>query len=160
MTFQRILVPTDFGEAADRALDLAVTIAGKFESQVTILHVFHLPPITYAEGLYLPIDDMLLQARKVLDGIAARAKSRHPKVQAVLLGQSEPYEQILRAVKDRDIDLVVMGTHGRRGVSHVLLGSVAEKVLRLSPVPVLTVTGGASRGGAAANTTTTAGDRP
>jgi nucleotide-binding universal stress UspA family protein len=74
----------------------------------------------------------------------AKAKARQANIESMLV-TGETWRRILDVVKDRGVDLVVMGTHGRRGVSRVLLGSVAEKVVRLSPVPVVTVPAEAER---------------
>jgi nucleotide-binding universal stress UspA family protein len=140
MEFKHILVPTDFGDAANRALDFALSLATKFESTVTLLHAFTVPAVGYGypEGLLWPIDEMAKAAKTELEGVLAKAKERYAKVDGVLVS-GEPWQQILETAKRCGADLIVMGTHGRRGFSRVLLGSVAEKVVRLSPVPVLTV---------------------
>lgn len=139
--FQHILVPTDFGDASDRALELALDLASKFESKVTLLHATWLPPYyysAYAEGLGWPTNELEGQANKALDAAVTKAKARYPQVEGTLMA-GEPWERILGASKERGADLIVMGTHGRRGLSHVFLGSVAEKIVRLSPIPVMTV---------------------
>ena len=143
-SFDHILVPTDFGDASTAALERALELAAKLGSKVTVLHTTRLPPYyysAYAEGLAWPVDELEGRAKKELDALVAKAKSRYPKIEGVL-GEGEPWERILEAAKDRGADLIVMGTHGRRGVSRVLLGSVAEKVVRTSPIPVMTVSGG------------------
>lgn len=141
--FKHILVPTDFGETSARAVDVAVALARKFDSELTLYHASWLPPASYsayAEGLYWPTDEMAREAKKELDLAVAKVKTLYPKTDAVI-GQGEPWQQVLTVAKDRGADLIVMGTHGRRGLSRVFLGSVAEKVVRLSPIPVLTVSG-------------------
>jgi len=148
-SFKHILVPTDFGEPAERALELAIALAKKFGSKVTLFHATWIPPIAYggyAAGLSWPIDDMTRAAKKALDAAIAKAKPRCPTLDGVVMF-SEPSQAILDVIKERGVDLVVMGTHGRRGLSRVFLGSVAEKTVRLSPVPVLTVSGKAEREG-------------
>jgi nucleotide-binding universal stress UspA family protein len=139
-TFKHVLVPTDFGESANRALDLAIDIASQSDAKVTILHVWVMPSVyaMYGQGIAWPVEDVLHEAQTMLDNTLDRVKARYANTDATLTS-GEPWSTILSAVADNDVDLVVMGTHGRRGLSHVFLGSVAEKVVRLSPVPVLTV---------------------
>jgi nucleotide-binding universal stress UspA family protein len=150
--FKHILVPTDFGEASERAVDVALGLASKLgeattKVTVTLLHAAWMPPAyyaMYAEGLAWPTNELEGQAKKELDKAVEKAKERcaDPNVQIVgSFAVGEPVERILEATNGGrgSIDLIVMGTHGRRGVSRVFLGSVAEKVVRLSPVPVMTV---------------------
>lgn len=139
-TFKNILVPTDFSEPAEQATEMAISLALKFDTKLTLLHVHFVPTsyYGYGEGLYWPVEDLAREAQKALDEALAKLKERYPRAEGVL-DSGNPSEQILSVAKDRGIDLIVMGTHGRRGLKHVLLGSVAEKVVRRSPVPVLTV---------------------
>jgi nucleotide-binding universal stress UspA family protein len=138
--FKHIVVPTDFGEIAEQALDLAVDLAKTYGAKLTLVHVYSIPTPAYAEAFSWPIEEIGKAAREALDRELASAKARHPDTEAVLdLGVA--HERIVELVKSRGADLVVMGTHGRRGLPRFLLGSVAEKVVRLSPVPVLTVPG-------------------
>ncbi|HQY62626.1 MAG: universal stress protein [Myxococcales bacterium] len=141
--FKHILVPTDFGETSARAVDIAIELARKFDAELTIFHASWLPPASYsayAEGLYWPTDEMAREARKELDTTVARVKTLYAKTDGVI-GQGEPWQQVLTVANERGADLIVMATHGRTGLSRVFLGSVAEKVVRLSPIPVLTVSG-------------------
>ncbi len=140
-SFKHILVPTDFEDASEHALAVALNLAAKFDAKVTLLHATQLPPYyyaAYAEGLAWPTDELEGQARTALDDAGKKAKERYSNVETVL-ADGEPSYKILETARDRDVDLIVMGTHGRRGVSRVLLGSVAEKTVRLSPIPVMTV---------------------
>ena len=134
---KRILVPTDFSDSAERALSLAVDLARAFQAGLTLLHVWTIPS-TFAEGLTWPTDGMERAARRALDELHARVSKQYPGTEAVLQVGPE-WQRILDVAKERNVDLVVMGTHGRRGLPRLILGSVAEKVVRLSPVPVLTV---------------------
>lgn len=139
-TFRHILVPIDFGEPADMAVDLALTMAERFDAKVTLLHVTMMPSFyysAYAEGLAFPVAEMETRAKAALAEAVENAKDRYPQTKG-LLSAGQPWEQILAAIKTSGADLVVMGTHGRRGVSRVLLGSVTEKVVRHAPIPVLT----------------------
>lgn len=144
MTATHILVPVDFSEHSARALDCAKTLAQKFGASLHLLTVvpdpFVLPdpgpwyvplPESYAEGLGQDAESHLRGLLTTAEQTQLRAKS------AVAFG--DPYREILDYVKRASIDLIVMGTHGRGGVAHALMGSVAEKVVRTAPCPVLTV---------------------
>ena len=139
MPFKHILVPTDFAEAAERALDLGIELARSFDAKLSVLHVYHvLIPMPYGDGLASPFEQLAAQARGLVDQHAARTKTRYPKSEA-LFKSGVTWEQIVATAKELDVDLIVMGTHGRRGLSRAMMGSVAEKVIRLASVPVLTV---------------------
>ncbi len=102
-TFKHMLVPTDFSEASDRALTTALDLARAFEARVTLLHVWSLPSLGYAEALSWPIEDLRNAAKAALAECYTRTSKLHPQLDSLLLG------------------------------------SVAEKVVRMCPVPVLTV---------------------
>jgi nucleotide-binding universal stress UspA family protein len=147
MRFTNILVPTDFGEAAQKATDFAVELAKTFESKITLVHGFEMPAYTYAPLTTLAVDyvtPLTDAARKQLDEALARLVERWPRSSAVFL-QGPPWQQILNACEKEHADLIVMGTHARTGVAHALLGSVAEKVVRLAMVPVLVARGPVER---------------
>jgi nucleotide-binding universal stress UspA family protein len=139
--FRSILVPFDFGDASERALDLAMDLGRVHGSRLTLLHVCEVPVYAYT-GVELSPVDLLSPLAEAGDArLATRVrelKVRYPEIAGVFKIGS-PSEEILAAVVDMPCDLVVMGTHGRRGIPHAVLGSVAEKVVRLSKVPVLTV---------------------
>ena len=136
--FTHILVPTDFSECSERALDTAIELARTFDARLTLLHAWTVPTFGYAEELAWPVVDLENAARRSLDDALRRCIGRHAQMDAILQNGME-YERILETIASRKIDLVVMGTHGRQGITRVVLGSVAEKIVRLSPVPVLTV---------------------
>ena len=144
MTVKRILVPVDFSDYSIKALDCAKTLAEKFGAALHVLTVvpdpFVLPdpgpwyvplPEGYAEGLRQG-------AESQLGGLLTQAERTQLRAEtAVSFGN--PYPEILDYVKRASIDLIVMGTHGRGAVAHALMGSVAEKVVRTAPCPVLTI---------------------
>jgi nucleotide-binding universal stress UspA family protein len=136
--FRHILVPTDFSEPGNQALDRAIDLAAKFEAKLTLLHVFELPLLIYATDIYLPTDELERRAADALRDAATAAQARWPKVES-MFAEGTPWERILDVAKERGVDLIVMGTHGRHGIARTLLGSVTEKVVRMSEVPVLTV---------------------
>lgn len=138
ITLRNILVPTDFGDSSQRAELLAIELAKAFGAHVTLLHVWSLPSTAYAEGLSWPVDDLEKAAQSALDQELARVVKLHPDTDG-LLRVGPAWERILDVAKERAADLVVMGTHGRHGLPRMFLGSVAEKVVRMSHVPVLTV---------------------
>jgi nucleotide-binding universal stress UspA family protein len=141
--FKHLLVPIDFGEPSERALDAAIELARKFGAQLTLVHVYEIPAyvyggMTYATAdLFGPIEDA---ARESLDKALREVQGKLPGAKAVLRRGPAAME-ILAAIDELHPDMVVIGTHGRKGVKHALLGSVAEKVVRLSPAPVLTMHG-------------------
>ena len=144
IAIHQILVPTDFSEPAGAALRYARALAEEFGSH---LHIFHVvpEPFVYPWGTEistLPLADLLAQSQAVSN---TRLAELIPKEQAPAGGLTTstaigtPMDRILSYINDTHIDLVVMGTHGRGPVGHLLLGSVAERIVRHSPVPVLTV---------------------
>lgn len=138
VTFKHILVPTDFGEVATHAADVACELAVKFGAKVTLFHVWTIPIPVYAEGIAVPIDLVQSAAREALDAELARVRAKVTDARGFLVSGA-PASSIVEAIGEHGCDLVVIGTHGRRGLPRVLLGSVAEKVVRASPVPVLSV---------------------
>ncbi|MGD0526291.1 MAG: universal stress protein [Polyangiaceae bacterium] len=139
--FNNLLVPVDFGEPSLQALDAAIELATRFRAQLTLVHVYEIPAYVYGgmtfatTDLFGPIEDA---AREQLDKMLHEVQASVTGTKAVLRRGSAAQE-ILAVIAEVHPDLVVMGTHGRKGVSHALLGSVAEKIVRLSPVAVLTM---------------------
>jgi nucleotide-binding universal stress UspA family protein len=143
MSFERILVATDFADSSRQALELALRIAEKFGSELTLVHSWEAPNYSYAAGLYLPVDVIAPIERAAvarLEEAMAELKQRFPAAKS-LLRAGVPWEEVLSAAAQIKADLIVMGTHGRRGLERALLGSVAEKVVRMARVPVLTAHG-------------------
>lgn len=139
---RRILVPTDFSPTARAALDLAATLARGFDAEIHVLHVRVLLDDTHLEEQERAEVQRLLTAS---DGSARAALGRDAEgrdglaVTTHLVRGISPAETIVETCTSLACDLVVMGTHGRRGVTHALVGSVAEGVVRTTPAPVLTV---------------------
>ncbi|MET0792284.1 MAG: universal stress protein [Polyangiaceae bacterium] len=141
--FNHILVATDFSDCSKRAIDLAVGLAEKLEARLTLTHAWELPNFGYGSELYLPSDlltpfEEAAQAR--LDEALLAVKARLPRATSILR-PGAPWQQILKAAELVGADLIVVGTHGRRGLNHALLGSVAERVVRMAEIPVLTAHG-------------------
>ena len=139
IALKRILVPHDFSETSDAAVRYAVALARTFGAKLYLLHVGEKVKTDMETEFPLGLDGA------VEDAIREQLlKMLTPQEQKELRPEFEvrsgtPYVEIVTYAKDRNIDLVVMGTHGRGFVGHVVLGSVAEKVVRFAPCPVLTV---------------------
>jgi nucleotide-binding universal stress UspA family protein len=119
---------------------MATELATKFGASLTLLHTYEVPVYGYP-GVVIPADlsDSIRDAAQAhLDRQLAELRKRVPKAEGVL-SMGIPWREIGGAIERIHADLVVMGTHGRRGVNRMLVGSVTEKVVRTSPVPVLTV---------------------
>jgi nucleotide-binding universal stress UspA family protein len=142
-TIQRVLVPHDFSDTADAALVYALDLAEKLGARITIVHTYEIPAYGFPEGPAMTAD-MVLQienaAQTALNGVAERSGRPGIQVDAVLR-RGPAWSEIDAVAKETNADLIVIGTHGRRGVVRALLGSVAEKVVRTAPCPVLTVHG-------------------
>jgi nucleotide-binding universal stress UspA family protein len=142
MNLKRILVPTDFSECSDAALRYGLELARKFGASLHLLHVIQDPATQpwAAEGFAVPLLDAVEQWRKDAQARLEKSVPDADRAKAIFsCDVASPFPEILRYAAANDIDLIVMGTHGRGGVSHLLLGSIAEKVVRRAPCPVLTV---------------------
>lgn len=146
MAIRRILVPTDFSTSAARALDLAFELGSPTRAEIVLLYAVEPVPYTTAPDIYGPVSpyafDYLTEqeqwARTKLAKMTKRLRGRRMAVHAVVQ-TGAPYAVILETAARLAVDLIVMGTQGRTGLSHLLIGSVAEKVVRLATCPVVTV---------------------
>jgi len=141
---QRILLPTDFSEHSSLPLRYACAFAEQFGAELHLLHVLQdLVAMVPEPGLaFLPPGDFMREMQESAQ--QALAKLPDPgwakgKTIVRATRQGPPFLEIVRYAKENEIDLIVLGTHGRGGLAHVLLGSVAEKVVRKAPCPVLTI---------------------
>jgi nucleotide-binding universal stress UspA family protein len=143
--FTRILVPTDFSPASAAAFATATELAEPFRASITLLHVLEDPYATsaYAAEVYGYLPQGLKETWQrnaeahLLKVLPAEERDRIGASSEVVFGS--PAQAIVEHAEGRGFDLIVMGTHGRSGVAHLLLGSVAERVVRTAPCPVLTV---------------------
>lgn len=143
MAFKHILVATDFSACSAHALDAAVELATQLKAQLTLVHAWEIPALGYGATLYFPGDVLTpieQAAQSQLNAATKALRERFPAANSVLRA-GVAWDEIILAAASVDADLIVLGTHGRRGVSRALLGSVAERVVRLSSVAVLTVRG-------------------
>jgi nucleotide-binding universal stress UspA family protein len=140
--FQHILVPVDGSECAIGALDVAAKFAREQGAKVTLCCVMEPQNVEYALAYATPQTTAGLFEALRDDAIAILAEAKEqvaPLATDGAIREGPCAEQIVKTAEERGCDLIVMGSHGRRGVSHFFLGSVAEGVLRQAPVPVLIV---------------------
>ena len=141
----RILVPTDFSTTSDAALDYAREVAARFGGTLHLLHVLQDPFISGPLAADAYVTDTPGVRTTILEDATARLRHRlTPPDRDELAAKAEVVfgsgaDTIVEYAASRGIDLIVMGTHGRTGMAHLLLGSVAERVVRTAPCPVLTV---------------------
>jgi nucleotide-binding universal stress UspA family protein len=141
--FHKILVPVDFSAYASHALRTGSELARRFGSSVTILHVHDPLPYAFPGDLQPISQEQQTQLRAQIDREMAAMRVRAGTAGAsgveTLVVEGSPGEEIARCAERGGFDLIVIGTHGRRGLQRLVLGSVAERVVRLAPCPVLTV---------------------
>jgi len=136
----KILVPTDFSPQADAALDYACTLASRLGATVHVLSVVGVPAFGGPELSMSMTSALLEQMRQESHrGLEKLAESRPGAIADQLVRTGDARDVIPRTAAEVGADLIVMGTHGRRGISRALLGSVTEYVVRTSDIPVLTV---------------------
>ncbi len=145
--FKKILFCTDFSENSHLAFTYALNLARTYQAKLFILHVTHNPVFIYPDQVYASIPE-----ENIREWEAAEEKNMDQQVNThyiqqmdgftdykVLTKKGVAFYEIIQAAKEESVELIVMGTHGRTGLDHVLFGSTAEKVVRKSPTPVLTV---------------------
>jgi len=150
MNIKRILVPVDFSGNSLRALEYAIDLARPFKSELTVLNVVE--PIYYATPEFTGggaaitqlVEEQSRVSREQLRRLAQKFGKRRIKLRA-LIQTGSPHQVIVDTARKIRADLIVMSTHGRTGVSHLLLGSVAERVVRAATCPVLTLRAGQPR---------------
>lgn len=147
--FEKILVPTDFSAHSIEAIRTAADIAARYDATITLVHAF--TPVAYPlpEGFVLLTAAQMAELQTDFDRLLACAKREAEaagarRVSTVQL-MGSPEVEIAQYARDHAVDLIVMGTHGRTGIPHALLGSVAERVLRRASCPVLCVRAPADR---------------
>lgn len=142
LRLKKVLVSVDFSEFSKKAVRYAVRFAEQFSADVVLVHVVE--PVRYPESVIIPPEmeeanqARLKQARKSLTAFA-RKELPTDLARECVVHFGVPFEEIVKTAKELDTDLIVIGTHGHTGLKHLLLGSTAERVVRLAPCPVLTV---------------------
>lgn len=136
----KMLVPADFSGCSEAAIHYAVFLARQLNATVLLLHVME-PigyPIDFALVSPLAYGELKRGVGQALERAADAWRIRGISVDVHLVG-GDPAAEIVKAAQNLECDLIVIGTHGRKGIAHALMGSVAERVVRSSPIPVLTV---------------------
>ena len=140
MIVQHMLVPIDFSATADQALAYAIALAQQLHARLTLLHVLDMTPVTMEEmtagvvATYL--EEQEIEAQRLLQASLERVQRAGLQGDSLLV-QGTPFQAIVDTAGEQGVDLIIMGTHGRTGLAHVFLGSVAEHVVRQAPGPVL-----------------------
>lgn len=141
-SIQRVLLATDFSETSAYAAEYAVLVAKQFGAALHVLHVMENASAILMDGLaYLPpdfFDEMEKDAAEKLERVIARDKRDRLPV-TLTMRRGVPFVEIVEYAKEQNMDLIVLGTHGRGAIAHALMGNVAEKVVRKAPCPVLTI---------------------
>jgi nucleotide-binding universal stress UspA family protein len=139
---KKILAPIAFDASSSDSLDYAIQLANQLGAAVCVLHVYPIPIYGFPDGTLITSAEVAAKLSEVaqmhLDDAVKSRQGRGVELSSILL-TGNPWEEVVKVAKSEKVDLVVMGTHGRRGMSRALLGSVAERVLRESSVPVLVV---------------------
>ena len=143
LEIKRILFPIDFTENSSKLLPYVLSIAAKYDAMIYLLHVVE--DFSQWGGFYVPHipsdrfkEEAMKGAERTLDTACTEQLQGCPNFQRrILFG--DPAQQILKTIESERIDLVIMGTHGRKGLEHVFFGSVAENVVKKSPAPVLSI---------------------
>ncbi|MCI0527854.1 MAG: universal stress protein [Nitrospira sp.] len=142
---KKILVATDFSDYAKEALDYAVYLAKNLEAEIYLVHVFEIQFFIHAgvspsiqPEVYKWIERSKIEVSKMLKALVETVQQEGVKTSSILK-EGTPFLEILKTAKEVSADLIVLGTHGRTGLSHVMMGSVAERVVRKSTCPVFTV---------------------
>jgi universal stress protein A len=138
LKLKRILVPVDFSEFSRKAVSYALSFGTQFGAEITLIHVVE--PYVYPTDWVLPLPQADLPGvRAALIKELNALTDGYPLISKPILVEGRPSQEILKAAKSRKSDLIVIGTHGYSGLMHAFLGSVAERVVRGAPCPVLTV---------------------
>jgi nucleotide-binding universal stress UspA family protein len=143
LKLERILCPLDFSEFSTRAFEYALSLARRYRSKLLVEHVLHLPFSAYPSSINVEAIDKVSQslaafAREQLSDFLRKRTSEGIEIES-FVDEGDVTDTILAFAQAQAVDLIVMGTHGRHGLDHILLGSVTEKVLRKARCPVLAV---------------------
>lgn len=141
--WKRICCPVDFSDASRAALEVAADLARRFDAELTLLHAYPVPGYTFPDGSVVASSRMMQELSDQAERHLAEWRREAEKLGAPRVtyekAVGEPASEILAFADDRRMDLLVLGTHGRTGLEHALMGSVAERVARKGRCPVLTV---------------------
>jgi nucleotide-binding universal stress UspA family protein len=141
--FHRILIATDFTPASEPALNEAIEMAKGNGTELLIAHAYHPPDLVLAQSVAADVyqewdQNLRTEVQERLQPLLGKARREGVKARGLVLSGA-PFEAIAEAAKENDADLIIMGTHGRKGVSRFFVGSVASRVISTAPCPVMTV---------------------
>ena len=141
--FKNILFPVDLSETNEKLVPYVQAMAIKFNSNIHLLFVARV--LNYFSGIYVPVGSIVSMEKSILEGAERKLAefedqhfSNHPAIRNSAVS-GDASEEIINYIKSNQIDLVIMGTHGRKGLDKVIFGSVAERVVKTAPVPVMVV---------------------
>lgn len=139
---KRILCPVDFSETSEHALRYAIDLAERLGAEVHLVHAYQLPTYALPDGALLArpdfVKELTVELQKQLDELIQRYSDGGVQLKGKIV-EGLAFTEVNRLAEEEQADMIVMGTHGRTGMKHLLLGSVAERVVRTAEVPVLTV---------------------
>jgi nucleotide-binding universal stress UspA family protein len=140
---KNILVAVDFSETSDRAVEAAVELAQRFDGRITILHAYEIPALGFPDGVLVASSEVVARISSAgQTALQALAERHHGKIPIeTKLKTGVAYETVNEVAEEMNADVIVIGTHGRRGIARALLGSVAENVIRTATRPVLVIHG-------------------
>ena len=141
--FKKILFPVDLSESSAKIVPYVQSVAKKFDAKIHILFVARV--FDYFTGIYVPVPSITTMGKDIIDGAEKRLYefldehfSAFPNTKtAVVAGDAS--EEIIKYIEEQHIDLVIMGTHGRKGMDKIIFGSVADRIVKTAPVPVMVV---------------------
>lgn len=141
--WKKLLCPIDFSDASREALETAAALAKRHGAALTLFHAYPVPGYTFPDGSFVAsskmLEELAEQANRHLAEWKAIAVAAGVTSVEAATAVGEPAHEIVTFATEHGMDLVVVGTHGRTGLTHALMGSVAERVVRKAPCPVLTV---------------------
>ena len=141
--FEKILIAIDFSENSDYAFEYALTLAKQFQAELTIMHVINEP--VDLRGFYVPhisfeqLEKEIGEGAEKMMGKFCQTRMGNFTTYKTAIVSGIPYEEIIRKAEDSGASLIVLGTHGRTGLDHLIFGSTAERVVRSASCPVLTI---------------------
>lgn len=143
MKFNKILLPVDLSESSPKIVPFVTVIAEKFDSKIHILFVARV--FQYFAGIYVPHPSIDKFENEIAEGARKSLKEftrkyfKNPESITTAVVKGDAAEQIIKYIEEQGIDLLIMGTHGRKGLDKVIFGSVAEKLSKTTPVPIMLV---------------------
>ncbi len=137
--YERILLPTDGSETTEHALEHAIDLADRYDAELHVLYVVDATIVADDVDTGAIVEEFETAGERIVDDVAEQARAADVESVTTAVVRGTPHREILAYADAHDVDLLVVGTHGRAGIERFLLGSVTEKVVRLSEVPVLVV---------------------